>query len=152
VDANHIKLIESDNTLLGNDVGSTSGVAIAQGVTPGSFDDTSFSGTYVFGVSGADISSGPEGTLANAGVFTADGAGGITSGFTDTTMQGAFTQIDASFVGAYVSDNRGLGRVQTNFRTFSPRPAFPYQPVYIFYLTGNGGPFLVLHSGGLNFP
>src|SRR5262249_39755470 len=91
-------------------------------------------------------------TLAAAGVFTADGAGGITTGFTDTSMQGAFAQIDASFVGAYVSDTRGLGRVQTNFRTFSPRPSPGYQPVYIFYLTGNGGPLLVLRGGGINYP
>src|SRR5262249_13727974 len=150
VDTTHIKLIESDNTIGGNDVGATSGLAIAQSVPPGSFDATSFSGSYVYAVTGADISIGLEATLAAAGVFTADGAGGITTGFTDTSMQGAFAQIDASFVGAFVSDTRGLGRVQTNFRTFSPRPSPGYQPVYIFYLTGNGGPLLVLHGGGIN--
>jgi hypothetical protein len=150
VDATHIKLIESDNTVGGNDVGATSGLAIAQSA-PGSFDLTSFSGSYVFGVSGADIFSGPEATLATAGVFTADGAGGITTGFTDTTMQGAFAQLDASFVGVYVPDSRGLGRVQTNFRTFSPRPSPAYQPTYIFYLTGNGNPMPVLYGGGVNY-
>jgi hypothetical protein len=85
IDASHIKLIESDNTAGIGGLGSTAGVAIAQASAPGTFN--SFSGTYVFGVLGEDLGIFLPATMTSVGVFTADGSGNITNGYTDTLLQ-----------------------------------------------------------------
>ncbi len=135
VDDTHIKLIESDNTS-GTGFGSTAGLAIGQGAATGTFTtNTSFSGTYVFGVSGVDLSNGniAPSTLTSAGVFTADGSGNLTNGFTDTflllnTVQGTATQpqtgaqISAAFGGTYSVDSSGTGRASLTLDSFQPRP------------------------------
>jgi hypothetical protein len=160
VDNTHIKLIESDNAS-GTGFGSTAGLAIGQGAATGTFtDNTSFSGTYVFGVSGVDLSNGNIApfTLTAAGFFTADGNGNLTNGFTDTflllnTVQGTSAQpqtgaqIGAAFGGTYSVDSSGTGRASLTFDNFNPNPKFGYQPVIFFYLTGNGNSLLVLEGG-----
>jgi hypothetical protein len=156
VDNTHIKMIESDNNS-GAGAGATGGLAISQGSATGTFtDDTSFSGTYVFGVLGEDVNAGLPATLTSAGVFIADGSGNLTNGFTDTSLQigpeGIGSGISASFGGKYSVDSKGTGRVQSTFNQFSPRQVPSYQPNFFFYLTGNGKPPLVLASGGANYP
>jgi len=165
VDNTHIKLIESDNSS-GTGFGSTAGLAIGQGDATGTFTDNgSFSGTYVFGLSGVDLSSGniDPSTLTAAGVFTADGSGNLTNGFTDTflllnTVQGTSAQpqtgaqISASFGGTYSVDSSGTGRASLTVNNFNPNPKFGYQPVIFFYLTGNGNPPLVLEGGDTHYP
>jgi len=168
VDDNHIKLIESDGT------SSTVGLAMAQGSATGTFSDASLSGTYAFGVTGADLDNvnippAPT-TLASAGVFTADGAGDL-SGFTDTLLQSntysgpnqtctvngaapAGAQVSATFNDAtYSVDKSGLGRVVAPLNSLSPQPACKgFASHFLFYLTGNGATALVLDVGNANYP
>ncbi len=155
VDATHMKIIESDNTIGGTDVGSTGGLAIGQGGATGTFTTpASLSGTYVFGVLGEDqdLSVYIPATVTSVGLFTADGNGGLENGFTDTFLWGVATQVSATFDGTYLIDTAGAGRVQVNFSHLSPHPVPAYQPVLFLYLTGNGNPPLFLDSGGINYP
>lgn len=157
VDGSHIRLIESDT----EGAGWTAGLAVAQAVSPGSF--TTFSGTYVFGVQGTDLSIGDPSTLTSAGVFNADAG----SGYMDTFLQAysnpvtgtVGAQISASFNGTTAVDTKGIGRVRSAFTGFAP-PAKPgFAPAFIFYLTGSGScpadrscPALFLANGGKNYP
>jgi hypothetical protein len=153
VDSTHMKLIESDNTIGGTDVGLMGGVAIGQGGATGSFTTAaSLSGTYVFGVLGEDMSVVAPATVTSVGAFTADGNGALANGFTDTFLWGVATQASSMFDGAYTMDTTGTGRVQVNFTHLTPHPSPAYQPVLFLYLTGNGNPPLVLESGGVNYP
>jgi hypothetical protein len=160
VDATHIKLIESDN-IGGGGFGSTAGIAIGQGSATGTFTTSAaFSGTYVFGILGDDLSIGLPSTLTSVGVFTADGTGLLNSGFTDTFLQGSSVQntsgskISATMTGTYSVDARGNGRVHAVFNSLVPRPKPNFRPVLIFYLTGNGNPPLVLDDSDAtrNYP
>lgn len=173
VDSTHINLIETD-TASGSAApfGLTAGPAIGQGNATGTFtSNSSLSGTYVFSVPGTDLSefSGLFGfiaipsTFTAAGLFTADGAGNLNSGFTDTflalnTVQGTLAnpqtgaQISAPFTGTYSVDSTGTGRATTTAITFNPEPKDTYLPTLFFYLTGNGNPALVLEAGDLHYP
>ena len=142
VDALHIKLIESDNTGSGTGFGSTAGVAIAQGAATGTFtSNTAFSGNYVFGIVGQDLT-GATASLASVGELTADASGNLTGGYNDEILIGLEQEISDSFTGTYTLDPAGTGRVDTsiNFTTNGPGPEF------IFYLTGNGNPPLILDA------
>ncbi|MGB6385131.1 MAG: hypothetical protein WBE45_11055 [Terriglobales bacterium] len=178
VDATHIKLVETDtNASNPTPYAATGGLAIAQAAgSYGNFNNASFSGTYVLGITGIDLSPINSGytpsTLTTADVLTADGNGDLTSGFTDTFLQlncvqkickqsedtitGA--QISSSFTGTYSVDaagadpGSGTGRTTLNSFTFSAPPSPSYSPTLFFYLTGNGsqGPAaLVLATGDL---
>lgn len=173
VDANHIKMIESDYTTnnVNNNTafGLTGGIAIAQTLPQGGFNSASLSGApYVFGVSGVDLccSNTTPSTLTSAGLFTSDGNGDFTSGFSDTFLQlncaqpsckqngitGA--QISQSFTGGYSIDS--TGRAVSTSITFGTEPKPAYNPTYYFYLTslaaGAGEPAaLVLAAGDVNY-
>lgn len=156
VDNAHIRLIESDN-ISGTGSGSTVGIAIGQGAATGTFKSAaSFSGTYVFGVLGVDLAGTTPATFTSAGVFTADGSGDLTDGYTDTSLQqnGAQgtsgAQISGSFNGKYSVDVKGTGRVQSNFLDFVPEQKVNFHPKFFFYLTGNGNPALVLDGGDIS--
>jgi hypothetical protein len=167
VDSAHIALIETD-TAAGSATpfGSTAGIAIGQGAATGTFTSNgSFSGSYVFGVPGVDLSNSNTlpATLTSVGVFTADGSGNLSNGFTDTflqlnTAQGTAknpqsgAQISAAFDGTYSVDSSGTGRTSLTFGDFNPNPKHGYQPVFFFYLTGNGNPPLVLQGGDSFYP
>ncbi len=159
VDAIHIKLIESDNPFGTGGVGSTAGLAIGQGSATGTFGgNTSFSGTYVFGVLGQDLSASSPSSLTSVGVFTADGSGDLANGLTDTLLQAngaqgtAGSQISAAFGGSYiVGTHPGTGRVRSIFSDFLPSPIDGFHPQFFFYLAGNGNPALVLASGDANY-
>jgi len=167
VDNTHIHLIESDN-VAGAGFGSTAGPAIAQGAATGTFtSNASFSGTYVFGVTGVDLSTlnAPPifpNTLTSAGLFTADGNGNLINGFTDTflllnNVQGTSShpqsgaQISAAFGGTYSVDTTGTGRATLTLDNFTPNPRFGFQPTVLYYLTGNGNPPLVLEGGDTHY-
>ncbi len=140
VDAQHVKLIESDNGGSGTGVGSTSGIAIGQGSATGTFlSNEAFAGTYVFGVLGQDPSGLPT-SMASTGLFTADAGGNLTNGYGDEFVEGTPTEVSDSFTGTYLLDVSGTGRVdsQINFNKHEPAPEL------IFYLTGNGNPPVVL--------
>jgi hypothetical protein len=145
VDATHIKLIESDTDGSGAGFGSTSGLAIGQGTATGTFkDNTAFSGTFVFGISGVDLGSLLPSSLASAGVFTADGSGNLTNGFNDEYLSLApLGEISDSFTGPYLVDPHGTGRVHANIRYHTPGNP---RAKFFFYLTGNGNPPLILDA------
>ena len=126
VDASHIRLIETDNTATTAGFGTTGGLAIGQVAgSYGTFNNGSMpSGTtYVFGVTGMDLSpnsgSYTPSSLSSVGLFTANGSGALSNGFTDTFLlfncvqpaciqlgsQGA--QISSSFTGTYAVDTGG---------------------------------------------
>ncbi len=141
VDSSHIKLIECDNTS-GTGFGSTSGVAVGQGSATGTFTASSaFSGNYVFGILGQDLSFLPA-SLNLAGIFTADGSGHLTNARLDEFYGGLAFQVRSNFGGSYTVDPSGTGRVDsfTHFPMNHPGPEF------IFYLTGNGNPALMLDA------
>jgi hypothetical protein len=151
VDQNHIKLVESD----GGGSGSVSGLALGQGSSTGTFSDASFSGTYVFGALGVDMSNPVPDTLTTAAVFSADGAGHLSNGFTDTVFQAlpnpqtgtTGLQLSVTFNGNYSANPNGRvssswGGVATPFNTF--------RPILDFYLGGDGTA-LVLVNSDVNF-
>jgi hypothetical protein len=160
VDTTHIELAESDNNS-GAGSASTGGIAIAQGSSTGTFNgDSAFSGTYVFGVLGVDLTGFTPNTLTSVGVFTADGSGGVANGFTDTLLQqngaqgNAGSQISGSYSGSYDVTPQGEGRVRVSFDQFLPHPEPTFAPLFIFYLTGNGNPvpFLDASDKSFNYP
>jgi hypothetical protein len=141
VDAQHIKLIESDKTGSGVGVGSTAGIAIGQGAATGTFtSDQSFAGNYVFDVLGQDLSFLPT-SLAVVGEFTADTSGNLNNGYADEVLNGLQQYVSDSFDGTYSLDIAGTGRVDSSIRFTSGSG-----PELIFYLTGNGNPPLVLDA------
>lgn len=142
VDALHIKLIESDNTGTGSGFGATAGLAISQSAATGTFTNNSaFAGNYVFGILGQDITANPS-SLASVGLFTADASGNINSGYNDEILNGLLQYISDSFTGTYTLDPSGTGRVDSSITYTVSGPG----PEFIFYLTGNGNPPLVLDA------
>ena len=152
VDDAHIKLIENDNAS-GAGLGSVAGVAIGQGSATGTFKSNSaFSGKYVFGILGVDLTGFTPATLTAAGLFSADGSGGLNNGYIDMLLeqngnQGfAGSQISSAFKGNYSVDSSGSGRVHATFKGFSGAVQPPVAPNFFLYLTGNGNPPLMLDA------
>jgi hypothetical protein len=128
LDPTHVKLIENDTTF-----GTTVGTAYAQGTATGMFTSNSaFQGTFVYGTQGYGTQNGN--TLlptVYGGLFTADGAGDITNGYTDQNEFGDV--IDDTLTGNYAVDASGTGRTVTSrmfYGSSGPGPSL------IFYLTG----------------
>jgi len=168
VDATHIKLIETDtdpNSGIAG-FGVTGGLAIGQATGAyGNFTNASLpSGTtYVFGVSGIDLSTNSANngylplTLTSAGLFQADGNGNIVSnsGYTDTFLlyntnqknPQAGAQISSSFSGTYAVDSSGTGRATIGCTACTPSTSITfnaalnptYRPEFFLYLTGLTG-------------
>lgn len=97
VDATHIKMVETDAlpALL-------SGDGLSQG---GATSNGSISGPFAFTVAGNDLAAGP---FTLGGVFTSNGAGGITSGTLDFNDAGSATP-NVPFTGTYSLDASGRG-------------------------------------------
>jgi hypothetical protein len=140
VDGTHIKLIESDNAGAGIGFGTTAGIAIGQGTARGTFtSNAAFAGSYIFDVLGQDPSGVPT-SLASLGQFTADSSGNLNSGYNDEYLSVFGIGISDTFTGTYTLDPSGTGRVDSAISFSSNGPG----PEFIFYLTGNGNPPLVL--------
>ena len=142
VNAQLIKIIESDIDGSGAGSGSTSGTAIGQGAATSTFTgNQAFAGNYVFGILGEDLSGLPT-SLASVGQFSADASGNLTSGYNDELLEGTGIFVSDSFSGTYTLDAAGTGRVdsQITYRSNGNGPDL------IFYLTGNGNPPLVLDA------
>lgn len=141
VDASHIKLIETD--LSGNTGFSTSGVAIGQGSSAGTFSGPqSFSGAYVFGASGFDKSKFAS-SLASAGQLVADGMGNAV-GLLDEYGFSATRNFSGTLNGTYTIDSSGIGRVDAKTLLAGPNSVSSNGPELIFYLTGSSNSPLVL--------
>ena len=145
VDAAHIKLIETDITPQSgsNSTGTgfaTAGVALSQAAaTGGSTGGQSFSGAYVFGISGLNGSKGAS-SLAAAGRLVADGAGNL-QGVIDEFGLNKQPAFSGGFAGTYPPDSSGVGRLDAST---SLAGASAPGPQFIFYLTGPAAPALVL--------
>jgi hypothetical protein len=96
VDANHIKLVETDS------LPALAGDAFRQS---GTISNASLSGPFAFTVAGNDVTVGP---FAAGAVFDADGAGNITSGTEDLNDAGSATP-NAPISGTYALDASGRG-------------------------------------------
>jgi hypothetical protein len=147
VDASHIQLIETDGTFF------AAGLAFGQGSSTGTF--SSFSGNYIFDALGMDLSSFLPSSLTSVDVISADQAGNLTSGYTDTAFfsnaDGDPALVSSQLAGTYQLDNKQVGRVHLRF---SPAPAPFFDPSIVFYLTAPAGtagaPALVLYSAAAN--
>lgn len=96
VDANHIKLVETDALPV------LAGDAFRQS---GAISNASLSGPFAFTVAGNDVAVGP---FAAGGILSADGAGNITSGTEDFNDAGSATT-GTTFTGTYTLDASGRG-------------------------------------------
>ena len=106
-------------------VGAVTGVTTQQ--TPNAtFDLTSLNGNFAFLLAG----SGPAGTIATAGSFSADGNGHLTTGVVDENINGTATPNLAFSNGSYTvaSTGRGTATFTTASRTYT----------LVFYLGATG--------------
>ena len=69
----------------------------------------------------------------------------------DTFLQEFPAQISAAFSAASSIDPQ-TGRVVSNFSHFNPAPRPGFASKFFLYLTGTGGPALVLAAGNVNYP
>jgi len=147
VDSSHIDLIETDGAFF------ASGQAVGQGSATGSF--SSFSGNYIFDILGIDLSSFIPSSLTSVDVISADQAGTLTTGYTDTALysdsNGNPALISSALTGVYQLDNKGIGRVHLKY---TPAPVPFFDPSIVLYLTAPAGtpgaPALALYSAAAN--
>lgn len=125
VDATHIKMVETDA------LPALSGEAFRQ---TGATSNASINGPFAFTVAGNDLAAGP---FAAGGVFTSNGAGGISSGTLDFNDAGAPTQ-NAPITGTYSLDASGRGTA-----TISGIVTLDF----VLYPTTNGVQMLNVDSG-----
>lgn len=107
VDANHIKLVETDA------LPALAGDAFRQS---GTISNASLSGPFAFTVAGTDVPNGLA-PLVAGGILTADGAGNITSGTEDFNDAAFQPEIGTAFTGTYALDASGRGTATFNNAT-----------------------------------
>jgi hypothetical protein len=76
------------------------------------YSNASLSGTYVFTAQGVNNSNGN--SFAIAGIFTADGAGNISSGSRDTVQDNGSQNLSESITGTYSVNQDGRGQLILN--------------------------------------
>jgi hypothetical protein len=103
--------------LLAVGCGSNSSSTTSGGPTPtGNFSNSSLSGQYAYQITGSDLSNPSASFLYNrAGVFTANGAGTITSGSDDFTEQTLTPLGPSPFTGTYSISSDGTGTLTFTF-------------------------------------
>jgi len=155
-------------TISGNQsTGSGGGIVIVQ-TSPDAGTLLSIDNTIIYNNGSMDANgnltaAANECSIASGFSVAADGAGNLNNGFTDTflalnTIQGTLltpqtgAQISAPFTGTYSVDSTGTGRASSTGIIFNPEPKNNYLPTFFFYLTGNGGPALVLEGGDTHYP
>jgi hypothetical protein len=124
VDADNVKFVEIDG------FPTAAGELIRQAAGP--FSLATLNGNYAFTLGGADNGAFP---LASGGVFTADGAGALTSGLLDENQAGNLV-LGSPFTGTYTLSSSGRGEA-----TFGPF-------ILAFYFGANGTIELTDISGG----
>ncbi|HZD93280.1 MAG TPA: hypothetical protein VE133_03440 [Candidatus Sulfotelmatobacter sp.] len=109
VDANHLKLVETDNSVV------LGGEAFRQ---TGPFSNASVSGPFAFTLAGADVLS--VAPFAAGGVLTSNGAGTITGGTEDFNDAGTVT-LNVGLTGSYsiAPGGRGTLQIVTGSGTFN---------------------------------
>jgi len=143
VDSSHLVLVETDGSFF------TAGISIGQGSATGTFTDASFSGPFVFGVLGIDLSDSYPSTMTSVTVVNANGndLSPALTGVTDTYFQNLDAQISDQFTANYSVDTKLIGRVHASHFKFQHKHFPTYAPDMTFFLTGNGNPVLVLFGG-----
>ncbi len=141
VDDTHVKLVEKDRET--NAIyGTTGGAAYAQGSSTGKFTtNAAFSATVVYSTEGySTVGTTTLLPTVYAGLFTADGGGNISNGYTDLNQFG--TVISDTLTGSYAVDSTGTGRVTTSGMFYGSNGQ---GPTWILYLTGaTDAPALIL--------
>ena len=84
--------------------------------TTGNYSNASLKGTYVYEIHGYPFT----GVYREIGAFTADGAGNITAGSDDSSVNSG--GLPVAFTGSYTVGNDGTGVVQFNITSLR-RPA-----------------------------
>ena len=137
VDANHIKLVETDS------LPAIAGDAFRQG---GAISAASLSGPFAFTVAGSDV--GVQGAFASGGVFSSNGSGTITSGIEDFNDAGSPVQ-NVALAGTYSIDASGRGTATITTATVGTL-------TFAFYPTTNGVQLMETDTGlvvsGAAFP
>lgn len=136
VDANRLKLVETDKTP------ALAGDAFRQS---GAISNASLNGPFAFTVAGNDVALGPS---AAGGVFTSTGAGAISSGTEDVNDAGtATTNIAISGTYSLAANGRGTGSINNGIAGSLN---------FVLYPTTNGVQMLQTDSGfvvsGAAFP
>lgn len=136
VDANHIKLVETDS------LPALAGDAFRQS---GAISAASLNGPFAFTVAGNDVAAGP---FAAGGVFSSNGSGTITSGIEDFNDAGSPVQ-NVALAGTYAIDPSGRGTATITTATVGTL-------TFAFYPTTNGVQLLETDTGlvvsGAAFP
>lgn len=136
VDANHIKLVETDS------LPAIAGDAFRQS---GTISAASLTGPFAFTVAGNDVAAGP---FAAGGVFNSNGSGTITSGIEDFNDAGSPLQ-NVALAGTYSIDASGRGTATITTATVGTL-------TFAFYPTTNGVQLLETDTGlvvsGAAFP
>ena len=117
--ATKARLIEFDDKT-GPPGPGTRGSGIMRLQDPTAFTQASIKGSYGFGLSGQD---GAGGRLASAGIFSADGAGNITSGTEDSNDAGTVHN-SVAFTGTYTAPDATNGRAAGTVTYTSPATNF----------------------------
>ncbi|HKT49300.1 MAG TPA: hypothetical protein VJV96_03335 [Candidatus Angelobacter sp.] len=136
VDANHIKLVETDS------LPALAGDAFRQS---GTISAASLTGPFAFTVAGNDVAAGP---FAAGGVFSSNGSGTITSGIEDFNDAGSPIQ-NVALAGTYSIDPSGRGTATITTATVGTL-------TFAFYPTTNGVQLIETDTGlvvsGAAFP
>lgn len=127
VDANHIKLVETDKSPV------LSGDAFRQN---GPFSNATLAGPFAFSASGKDAAHGP---YATGAVLATDGAGAITSGSEDVNDGGTPTT-NIAITGTYSLDATGRGTATLTSTSAGTRD-------FVLYPTTNGILMLNVDNG-----
>ncbi|HVO59626.1 MAG TPA: hypothetical protein VMT53_01755 [Terriglobales bacterium] len=144
IDSTHIVLIETDVDTVNLTGAIASGTAIGQGAATGTFKQkAALAGNYQFGIFGQDAFGAPA-TLASAGTFTLSATGSMKPGFNEVYFGALGINIADQFHGPCKLDKTGTGRLDC-FLTYKD-PNNGTGPEFIFYLTGNGNPPLILDA------
>jgi hypothetical protein len=136
VDANHIKLVETDS------LPALAGDAFRQS---GTISAASLNGPFAFTVAGNDVAVGP---FAAGGVFSSNGNGTITSGIEDLNDAGSVAT-NVAITGTYSINASGRGTANITTATLGTL-------TFAFYPTTNGVQLLETDTGlvvsGAAFP
>ncbi len=132
VDADHIRLIENNQDTNDIQQGATSGTALAQGASAGTFNTASVAGTtYAFGTNGEDFA----GYAQMAAALTLNAGGTVTGTLDYNDLACACTQTSLSVSGAYTVDSTGRVTISNLIDAAATLPA----PLNVqLYLDGNG--------------
>jgi hypothetical protein len=136
IDATHIQFVEGGDVLHG----VTGGMALGQGNNTGTFNGTSFSGSYVFGASGLEHTGGE---IQLAGLLTADADNTLSGNLSSNNLSAQTAQGGSAITGGtYTAGPEG----RVTVTGLAAGANFTYN--LILYLTGDGHALLTSADSG----